>query len=154
MAGSLDNKTSEFVFSTSDITRYAFPTHINDLVMDRSQASFSEVFIVVIEPGKAPPLHIHNDTEQIFYILEGTGVLTIGNEDQLKQPVGPGDIVRIPINTWHSITANTDNTLKYLAIDCFGDIRNEEEPTWDAHVKVLCKQQGWDYDQVRQGDDD
>jgi mannose-6-phosphate isomerase-like protein (cupin superfamily) len=139
----------KYVFPTRDLSRYRFPTHINDLVMDRSEASLSEVFIVLIEPGKAPPLHVHHDTEQIFYLLEGSGVLTIGKDEPRNLPVANGDIVRIPVGEWHSIEANEGTVLKYLAIDCFVSIRNEEEPTWDAHVRVLCKEQGWDYDTVK-----
>ncbi len=44
-----ENKSSlsvKYVFSTQDLTRYAFPTHINDLVMDRSEARHSEVFLL------------------------------------------------------------------------------------------------------------
>jgi mannose-6-phosphate isomerase-like protein (cupin superfamily) len=139
-----------YVFHTTNLTRYKFPTHINDLVMDRSESAFSEVFIVIIEPGKAPPLHRHNDTEQIFYVLEGEGMLTIGKKNPANKPVSPGNIVRIPVRAWHSIKATSEVNLKYLAIDCFGSIRNENEPTWDAHVKVLCKEQGWDYNLVKE----
>jgi mannose-6-phosphate isomerase-like protein (cupin superfamily) len=139
----------KYIYPTTDLTRYQFPTHINDLVMDRSEASFSEVFVVIIEPGKAPPLHLHHDTEQIFYVLEGSGLLTIGKDENQTMPVGPGDIVRIPVGEWHSIEASAGTVLKYLAIDCFGAIRNEDEPTWDSHVKVLCKEQGWDYHSVK-----
>ena len=139
----------KYIFPTTDLTRYQFPTHINDLVMDRSEAGFSEVFIVVIEPGKAPPLHVHNDTEQIFYVIEGSGALTIGKDEQKNLPVGPGDIIRIPVGEWHSIEADSGEILKYVAIDCFGSIRNENEPTWDSHVRVLCKEQGWDYNAVK-----
>ncbi|MCK5137119.1 MAG: cupin domain-containing protein [Bacteroidales bacterium] len=142
-------KNENYVFSTTDLVRYKFPTHINDLVMDRSEATFSEVFIVIIEPEKAPPLHVHNDTEQIFYVLEGKGTLTIGKDKQINQRVAPGDIIRIPVGAWHSIKADSDAVLKYLAIDCFGSIRNEDEPTWESHVKVLCKEQGWDFSKVR-----
>lgn len=142
-------KTNEnYVFSTQNLTRYKFPTHINDLVMDRSEARFSEVFVVVIEPEKAPPLHKHDDTEQIFYVTEGKGILTIGKEDSEYIEVEPGDVVRIPVGTWHSIKADKNNTLKYIAIDCFGGIKNQDEPTWDSHVRVLCKEQGWDYNSV------
>jgi quercetin dioxygenase-like cupin family protein len=139
----------KYIFPTTDLSRYQFPTHINDLVMDRSEARFSEVFIVVIEPGKAPPLHVHNDTEQIFYVIEGSGRLTIGKEDQKNHSVRTGDIIRIPLGEWHSIEADSGEILKYVAIDCFGSVRNENEPTWDAHVKVLCKEQGWDYNTVK-----
>jgi hypothetical protein len=33
----------------------------------------------------------------------------------------------------------------YLAIDCFLGGRPKEEPTWDSHAHVICKQNGWDY---------
>ena len=68
----------KYVFSTKETTHYRFPTHVNDLVMDRADAETSEVFIVVLEPGESPPMHLHHDTEQIFYIMEGAGVLHIG----------------------------------------------------------------------------
>ncbi len=141
-------QSENFVFSTQDLTRYKFPTHINDIVMDRSEAKFSEVFIVVIEPGKAPPLHKHDDTEQIFYVTAGSGELTIGKDSPKKMKVSTGDVVRIPVGAWHSILANQGDTLTYLAVDCFGGIRNQSEPTWDSHVRVLCKEQGWEYDSV------
>jgi mannose-6-phosphate isomerase-like protein (cupin superfamily) len=137
----------QYVFNTSKPKRYEFPTHINDLVMDRAQAKCSEVFVVVIRPNSAPPLHKHDDTEQVFYVIEGAGRLTIGQDRKLF-PVKAGDVVRIPVSTWHSIQASGDADLKYLCVDCFGADRPEEEPTWDDHVKVLCGQQGWDYDGV------
>jgi quercetin dioxygenase-like cupin family protein len=137
----------QFVFPTSPARRYRFPTHINDLVVDRADAQTSEVFVVVLEPGQAPPLHQHDDTEQIFYILDGEGTLRVGAERQ-AHPVHPGDVVRIPPKTLHSIQCGAEQPLRYLAVDCFLNGRPAGEPTWDAHVKVLCQQQGWDYGQV------
>ena len=138
----------QFVFPTVRTRRYRFPTHINDLVMDRAEAATSEVFVVILKPGEAPPLHRHDDTEQVFYILEGKGTLHIGAARK-KFPVKPGDVVRIPPKTLHSIRAIGRRRLKYLAIDCFLRGRPKTEPTWDAHVKVLCRQQGWDPSKVR-----
>jgi mannose-6-phosphate isomerase-like protein (cupin superfamily) len=134
----------KFVFPTSKVRRYQFPTHINDLVVDRADAETSEVFVVVIEPGKAPPLHKHDDTEQIFYVLKGSGVLSIGAKRK-KFPVQPGDVVRIPPHTLHSIQCTGKKPLVYLAIDCFLGGRPKNEPTWDAHARVICQQNGWDY---------
>jgi mannose-6-phosphate isomerase-like protein (cupin superfamily) len=68
----------QFVFPISQTKRYRFPTHINDLVVDRADSQTSEVFIVILKPGEAPPLHKHHDTEQVFYVLDGDGVLRIG----------------------------------------------------------------------------
>jgi mannose-6-phosphate isomerase-like protein (cupin superfamily) len=136
-----------FVFSTSETVRYRFPTHVNDLVMDRSQAETSEVFIVVLEPGEAPPLHVHHDTEQIFYILEGTGILQIG-EALESHAVRPGDVVRIPPHALHRIQGTSSFPLRYLSVDCFVGGRPEAEPTWDSHVRAICAQNGWDLHQV------
>lgn len=137
---------SQFVFSTDKVKRYQFPTHINDLVIDRAESGFSEVFIVLIKPGDAPLYHKHDDTEQVFYIVEGTGVLTVG--DERKQfAIKPGDVVRIPLSTLHSIKADNKQTLKYLCIDCFGE-KPTDEPTWEDHVKTVCATNGWDFNKV------
>lgn len=140
----------KYVFDTNQFLRYRFPTHINDLVMDRSAATSSEVFIVVLDPGEAPPLHKHDDTEQIFYVLSGQGRLEIGREGE-EHLVNPGDVVRIPPSTWHRVHCLGDTPLRYLAVDCFPAGRPDVEPTWDDHVKTVCQEQGWDYDDVFKG---
>ena len=137
----------QFVFPTAKVKHYRFPTHVNDLVVDRADSRTSEVFIVVLEPGEAPPLHRHEDTEQVFYILAGEGVLRTGPERQ-EHPVRPADVVRIPPAMLHSIQCTGEKPLRYLVVDCFVAGRPENEPTWDAHVRVLCRQQGWDYEQI------
>src|SRR5204862_3504496 len=84
-----------YVFDTKQTIRYRFPTHTNELVMDRSEAEASEAFMVVLEPGEAPPLHSHDDTEQVFYITNGTGTLQIGADPGQLFPLRPGELVRI-----------------------------------------------------------
>lgn len=136
-----------YVFPISKATHYRFPTHVNDLVMDRSESATSEVFVVVLEPGEAPPRHKHDDTEQVFYVMSGQGRLWIEGEAQ-EFPVKPGDVVRIPVGVYHRIFCEGNETLRYLSIDCFIGGRPKDEPTWDAHVRAMCKQQGFDYDAV------
>lgn len=137
-----------YVFDTQKTTRYRFPTHVNELVLDRADAETSEVFIVVLEPGEAPPLHVHHDTEQIFYILEGKGLLQIG-ESAERYAVKPGDVVRIPPHTYHRIFCEGDKPLRYLSVDCFVGGRPKDEPTWDDHVRAVCAAQGWKFDDVK-----
>lgn len=144
--GGTAKTVKQFVFPTDSLKRYKFPTHINDIIIDRVHSSFSEAFMVIIEPHKAPPFHKHDDTEQVFYVIDGTGVLTIGDNKE-QYHVKPGDVVRIPVSTFHSIQADKEKTLRYLCVDCFGD-RPTAEPTWDDHVKVLCETNGWDYSKV------
>lgn len=138
----------KYVFPTTQSVHYRFPTHVNDLIMDRSEARTSEVFVVVLERGEAPPRHKHDDAEQIFYVLSGKGRLWIEGEPA-EFIVQPGDVVRIPPTVYHRIFCEGNEPLRYLAVDCFVGGRPKDEPTWDSHVRVVCQQQGFDYEQVR-----
>jgi mannose-6-phosphate isomerase-like protein (cupin superfamily) len=137
----------KYVYSTENPKRYRFPTHINDLVMDRSEAATSEVFLVIVEPSKATPMHTHGDTEQVYYVLSGAGSLAIGNEEEAF-PMKPGDIVRIPARTPHQVSCAGEEDLRYITVDCFLGGRPEVEPTWESHVRVVCNEQGWNFDDV------
>lgn len=137
----------QYVHDTRQTRRYRFPTPTNELVTCRSEASASEVFVVVLEPGEAPPMHRHPDTEQVFCITEGRGELEIEGEPQ-RYPVKPGDVVRIPVDTNHRIFCTGEQTLRHLAVDCFPGGRPTDEPTWDSHARANCRNNGWDYDQV------
>jgi len=140
-------KPCAYVFSTRKTVHYRFPTHVNDLVMDRADAETSEVFLVVLEPGEGPPLHLHHDTEQIFFMLEGAGVLQTGKGLESHQ-VSPGDVVRIPPHTLHRIQCHGSTPLRYLSVDCFLGGRPKDEPTWKSHVRAMCAQNGWDFEAV------
>jgi len=134
-----------FVFETTHLKRYTFPTHINDLIIDRSKSQYSEVFMVIVEPGKTVIHHKHDDTEQIFYILKGTGNLLTG-ESKTPHGIKPGDVVRVPVGTLHSVETIGNDTIQYLCVDCFG--QKPAEPTWDEHVKEVCRNNNWDFNAV------
>jgi mannose-6-phosphate isomerase-like protein (cupin superfamily) len=143
----MTNRT-RYVFSTAQVVRYRFPTHVNDLIMDRAEAETSEAFFVVLQPGEAPPLHIHNDAEQVFFVQKGMGTLQIGDKPRQFFPIMPGDLVRIPPRTSHCIRCEGKEALIYLSIDCFLHGRPASEPTWDSHVRAMCTQNGWNFDEV------
>lgn len=139
----------QYVFSTRKTVRYRFPTHTNDLVMDRSQAEAAEAFMVVLEPGESPPLHVHDDTEQIFYVVSGAGALYIGSDVSQRFRVKTGDLVHIPPHTPHRIQCSGRQRLVYLSVDCFPGGRPKDEPTWESHVRTMCSVNGWDFGKVR-----
>lgn len=140
----------KYVYSTTATRRYRFPTHTNELVMDRADATTSESFITVMEPGEAPPLHKHDDTEQVFYVLSGHGRLEIGPDAADQGELQPGDLVRIPPGTWHRVHCLGNQQMRYLVVDCFPGGRPSHEPTWDSHVRVVCAENGWDFDEVKE----
>jgi mannose-6-phosphate isomerase-like protein (cupin superfamily) len=137
----------DYVFESTNGKRYTFPTHINELVIDRKNAKVSEVFIVIVEPGKAVHLHLHRNVEQVFYILEGNGILTIGAGNK-KHAVRPTQVVKIPPGTVHSIRAQGNKPIRYLCVDCFCGSKALKERTWDNHVKTICRDQGYAFNDI------
>ena len=142
---------TQYVFHPDDAVRYRYPTHTNDLIMDRSQGVAAEAFFVILEPGEAPPVHTHPDAEQVFFVLEGEGDLGVGADAAERHPLRVGDFVRTPPGVPHSVRCVGDSRFVYLSIDCFTAGPPAEEPTWDSHVRQMCATNGWAFDEVKQG---
>ena len=56
---------------------------------------------VQYEPGKQVPWHVHDDTEQVMYILDGSLEMTI--EDETTTTLGPGDVVVVNRGRHHKV---------------------------------------------------
>ena len=52
--------------------------------------------------GGATERHYHKMSEELYYLLEGRGVMEI---DGKTREVGPGDAILIPAGAWHEIKA-------------------------------------------------
>lgn len=61
-----------------------------------------DVAYAVVRPGAASPPHYHEKTEEVYAIVKGDAIATV---DGISTQVVPGDIVRIPCFTVHSIAA-------------------------------------------------
>jgi mannose-6-phosphate isomerase-like protein (cupin superfamily) len=70
------------------------------------------VSLAKLEPSLSYEPHRHEDHEEIYYIITGTGKIKIGNEEARFRD---GDIVYIPENTTHSITNDGEETVDFLA---------------------------------------
>lgn len=141
-----------YVFHARDTIRYRFPTHTNDLIMDRREGAASEAFFVILEPGEAPPFHVHPDAEQVFFVLEGEAEMTVRAKDGPETvALAPGDFVRTPPGLYHAVKNTGAGRFVYLSVDCFTAGPSVEEPTWDAHVRAMCELNGWDFDAVKLG---
>jgi mannose-6-phosphate isomerase-like protein (cupin superfamily) len=55
--------------------------------------------------------HHHLKTEEIYYILEGRGLMRIGQE---TAAVGPGNAIAIPPGASHQIANTGDDVLRFL----------------------------------------
>jgi mannose-6-phosphate isomerase-like protein (cupin superfamily) len=144
-----EQRYSKFVFRPADTKAYRFPTHAAKLLMDRSEAETSEAFLVMLGPGEAPPVHVHHDTEQVFYVIQGVGQLQIDSVDGPQFPIASGDLIRIPPGTYHRMQSSGEETLVYLSVDCFLRGRPVDEPTWERHLQAVCAENQWDFSRVR-----
>lgn len=54
---------------------------------------------VVVLPGKSHEWHVHDESDEIVYVLSGHGLFGVG--DDLRMPIGPGDAVYIPTGVGH-----------------------------------------------------
>lgn len=64
-----------------------------------------------LPPGGSTTPHYHPQTEEIYYLLTGTGQMRIGDE---TTAVGPGDAIAIPPGLVHTITNTGDVPLVFL----------------------------------------
>jgi len=120
---------------------YRWSTHTNSLLIDRKDTEGSEVFLTTIEPKKFAPRHIHDDNEQLYYVIEGEGLITyqLLNETTDRQvKIKADQVVFIPLQTEHQIICLGEKPLIYLTIDVFPKGKPSDEPTWEAHAKKLA----------------
>ena len=64
-----------------------------------------------LAPGQATTPHHHKVTEEIYYILSGSALMTLAGE---SRPVGPGDAIAIPPGLVHTIKHTGAEELVFL----------------------------------------
>lgn len=58
-----------------------------------------------LHPGHAPPLHLHRNEDEAFYVLEGTMRFRRGDE---LHDLGPGDFLVVPQGVPHAFRVGPD----------------------------------------------
>lgn len=66
---------------------------------------------VDIEPGGSQRIH-HHAAEQVYFILEGRGRMTVGEE---TREVSAGDCVFIPGDSPHGLENRSESPLRYVS---------------------------------------
>ena len=79
--------------------------HRNSAICNQSLAE------ATVPPGVITQLHYHPKTEEIYYILSGSGLMEI---DGQTRPVGVGDAIAIPPGCKHRIENPSQTDLVFL----------------------------------------
>ncbi len=58
--------------------------------------------LLCYEPGQSTPMHQHPQQDELFYVLEGNGKLTVGGEETT---INAKSLIHVPAQTLHGVTA-------------------------------------------------
>ncbi|MBL7223466.1 MAG: cupin domain-containing protein [Candidatus Brocadiae bacterium] len=100
------NRNDSAAFTTKDgSTVRSLIDRANSSAVNQSLAE------ATVPPGGATEPHRHTTSEEIYYILSGTGRITVGDESRDVQPL---DAILIPPNTRHTIANTGEADLVFL----------------------------------------
>ena len=85
-------------------------------LIDRTSSNITQCSLAEesLPPGHAVTPHFHRVTEEIYYVLDGSGEMTVGNE---TKAVSAGDAIFIPTGEWHSLH-NTGSREMHIILVC------------------------------------
>ena len=82
--------------------KFEFGSNSTILLLDRSETNKCELTLVFWPAGNKGAMVAHKEEEQTFFVLQGNGKVTVGDE---TAEVKPGSVVFVPRNTPHTIEA-------------------------------------------------
>jgi mannose-6-phosphate isomerase-like protein (cupin superfamily) len=98
------NRTPAFITKDGSEIRELL-SHRNSCIRNQTLADAR------LPAGKSTMPHRHVRTEEIYYILEGRGLMRVGQETAV---VGPGDAIAIPPGALHQISNTGSGPLQFL----------------------------------------
>jgi quercetin dioxygenase-like cupin family protein len=75
------------------------------LGLPTSSARNQSLAEATLAPGQATQRHYHRASEELYYLLEGSGEMEIDGD---RREVASGDAILIPPGAWHQIRAGAD----------------------------------------------
>jgi mannose-6-phosphate isomerase-like protein (cupin superfamily) len=82
----------------------------------------------VVEPGfPGPPPHVHERLHDMFYVLEGTMTVRLGDE---TVDAGPGTFVCVPPGFVHTFSNRSDQPVRFLNFNTPGG--------WEDYMRDLA----------------
>jgi mannose-6-phosphate isomerase-like protein (cupin superfamily) len=119
MANKRKRRTTAFVEQMARVAWQEYPGHFGGALSkalvgpDNSGSSLLDFRISRYAPNAYVGEHMHKVQEQIYYVLEGEGVLTLDKERHLMRP---HDYVYVPPGVRHSFTNTGTVGLVFLVV--------------------------------------
>jgi len=83
----------------------------------------AQVIMITLRPGESLKRHVV-PVEAIFYVLEGQGIVEIGDEDA---EISADHLIACPAHTPHRFRNHGPADLRFLVIKLLGDLAQVEE---------------------------
>ena len=109
------NKKPKYIDDLNTGKLYEFGSNTTCLLLDRTETGWFEIVVVSWPSGNKGAMVAHKEKEQTFFVLSGSGIVTINEE---HATVKPGDIIFVPRNTPHTTEAKEDD-LSYLCLNTY-----------------------------------
>ena len=78
---------------------------------NETQTRITQVAYGTLAPGEIVAEHSHQDMEECFYFIEGTGIYKLNGEEY---KVCQGTFIKIPENTTHELRVVEDKPLRFI----------------------------------------
>ncbi len=104
------------------------------VLLDRSETGLTEIgYNTWPKPLDGPP-HRHEDKDQVFLVLEGSGAVRIG---ETEYPVSRGSMLHLPSGLIHQTINRKTEQLGYLLLNVFNDASKEGHTTFKDHIDKM-----------------
>lgn len=110
-----DEQSGKFFPNIAQGKLFEFGSNITRLLLDQAETQRCEAVVVIWPKGNRGAMVSHKEKEQTFFVLSGSGLVTVGEE---TKEVHVGDVVFIPWKTPHTTEARHEN-LSYLCINTY-----------------------------------
>ncbi len=85
----------------------------NGLNLSKEAQNIEAIYDTSLEPGHFIEIHFHTDLEELYYVLSGYGIISIGDE---KQEISRNDVVYIPKLAPHTLLNSGNVPLRFITV--------------------------------------
>ena len=88
-----------------------FTTKDGSTIRELHHTAVQSLAEATLEPDQATERHYHRATEEIYFVVKGSGELEVDGD---RARVRPGDAVLIPPGAWHQLVNDGTSELRIL----------------------------------------
>jgi mannose-6-phosphate isomerase-like protein (cupin superfamily) len=88
-----------------------FATKDGSTIRELHHTAAQSLAEATLEPDQATQRHYHRATEEIYFVVKGSGMMEVDGE---RAQIRPGDAVLIPPGAWHTLENNGTSEMRIL----------------------------------------